>query len=54
VAQGRQVVAVAHRAVGVGRPAPDDQRDAETHLILIGLVAMTTGHGAGVAVSGAG
>jgi magnesium-transporting ATPase (P-type) len=39
-AQGLQVVAVAHRAIGVGHPAPDDQRHAETELVLIGLVAL--------------
>jgi magnesium-transporting ATPase (P-type) len=38
-AQGLQVVAVAHRAIGVGQPAPRDQQDAETELVLIGLVA---------------
>jgi len=39
-AQGRRVLAVAHRAVGVGRPAPADRQEAETDLVLIGLVAL--------------
>jgi magnesium-transporting ATPase (P-type) len=54
VGQGRQVVAVAHRAVGVGRPAPIDRPDAETDLVLIGLAAMTTSYGAGLAASSGG
>ena len=39
-AQGRRVLAVAHRAVGVGRPAPADRQEAETDLVLIGLMAL--------------
>jgi hypothetical protein len=41
-AQGLQVVAVAHRAIGVGHPAPADRQEAETDLVLIGLVALAS------------
>lgn len=36
---GRRVLAVGHRAVGVGRPPPADRRAAETELVLLGLIA---------------
>ena len=39
-AEGYRVLAVGHRALGVGRPAPADQQDAESDLVLLGLIAV--------------